>query len=212
MLARGQPWRAFEEINDFAREKLWEGNLWVATYCFFHANNAPLSYPNPKIWKRNFLILFNVQKLHGLINRATPGIIHLIIMEWIVTLHQILSRIICRNNGLISNQGKGQSGYTPSHIRSRRSPVALMLADSIRHWYEKKENKRKKKKRKKRKNIKKNRRIVFRLSSGLLLTRTRGLKWKIGTKGMVDRARGRVSKIRESLEFVCRTGDSMHAW
>lgn len=93
-----------------------------------------------------YYLIHNVQKLHGLINRATPGIIHLIIMEWIVTLHQILSRIICRNNGLISNQGKGQSGYTPSHIRCRRSPVALMLADSIRHWYEKKENKRKKKK------------------------------------------------------------------
>lgn len=159
-----------------------------------------------------YYLIHNVQKLHGLINRATPGIIHLIIMEWIVTLHQILSRIICRNNGLISNQGKGQSGYTPSHIRSRRSPVALMLADSIRHWYEKKEKIKERKKRKKRKNIKKNRRIVFRLSSGLLLTRTRGLKWKIGTKEMVDRARGRVSKIRESLEFVCRTDDSMHAW
>lgn len=125
-------------------------------------------------------------------------------MEWNVTLHQILSRIICRNNGLISNQGKGQSGYTPSHIRSRRSPVALMLADSIRHWYEKKEKIKERKKKEEKKSIKKNRRIVFRLSSGLLLTRTRGLKWKIGTKGMVDRARGRVSKIRESLEFVCR--------
>lgn len=101
-------------------------------------------------------LYYLMHNVHGLINRATPGIIHLIIMEWIVTLHQILSRIICRNNGLISNQGKGQSGYTPSHIRSRRSPVALMLADSIRHWYEKKEKiKERKKKEEKKKHKKK---------------------------------------------------------
>ena len=65
-------------------------------------------------------------------------------------------------------------------------------------------NKKKKEGKKKHKKKKKTGALSFVFRPGLLLTRTRGLKWKIGTKGMVDRARGRVSKIRESLEFVCR--------
>ena len=188
-LVRGQPWIAF------AREK-----LWVATYCFFRARFNDASF----IQKSGIffiLLMHNVEKVARFNYSATPGIIHLIIMEWNVRLHQILSRIICRNSGLISNRGKGQSGYTPSHIRSRRSRVALIPADSIRHWYEKEKKKRKEKTKIKKK---KTGALSFVFRPGLLLTRTRGLKWKIGTKGMVDRARGRVSKIRESLEFVCR--------
>lgn len=138
-LARGQPWIVFEGINDFAREK-----LWIATYCFFRARFNVSFIQKSGIFL--ILLMHNVEKVARFNYSATPGIIHLIIMEWNVRLHQILSRIICRNSGLISNRGKGQSGYTPSHIRSRRSRVALIPADSIRHWYEKEKKKGRKEK------------------------------------------------------------------
>lgn len=197
-LVRGQPWIAF------AREK-----LWVATYCFFRARFNDASF----IQKSGIffiLLMHNVEKVARFNYSATPGIIHLIIMEWNVRLHQILSRIICRNSGLISNRGKGQSGYTPSHIRSRRSRVALILADSIRHWYEKK--RKKKEGKKKHKEKKKNRRIVFRLSSGVAFNPNSRIKVENRDK-RDGRSRARPCVENPRIPRVCvpRAADSMHS-